>query len=266
MTEVYDTATDTWVTRASMPYDAMKITAQEVDGKIYVIARDIYVYDPINDSWTTTARLPSSPYAGSSPVSVVVDNKIILTGEYSTGLSYEQRLYIFDPKTNNLTQGKTGPLIVSNGAAGTTTGAKAPQRVYVMGLASEKYPSYSVNQVYEPKTDNWTMATSMPTNRTDFGVAVINDTLYAIGGVILTYSYDATGKYIQSSDTTLTSINEQYIPLGYGTILPSPTANPSAHSGSVNQSISTEFIAIIVAITIILLIALFIYKMKKNNH
>ncbi|MCL5949102.1 MAG: hypothetical protein M1490_01325, partial [Candidatus Bathyarchaeota archaeon] len=77
-TEVYDTATDSWVTRASMPYAAMQITAQEVNGKIYVIARNIYVYDPISDSWTTTARLPSSPYAGSSPVSVVVDNKIIV--------------------------------------------------------------------------------------------------------------------------------------------------------------------------------------------
>ena len=262
-TEVYDTTTDTWETKAPMPYASMLITAQEVDGKIYVIARNIYVYDPINDHWATIARLPSSPYAESSPLSVVVDNKIIVTGEYFTGSDYEQRLYIFDPKTDNLTQGKTGPLIVSNGAAGVTTGAKAPQRVYVLGLASEKYPSYSVNQVYDPKTDTWTIASAMPTNRTGFGAAVINDTLYAIGGEILTYSYDATGKYIQSSHLTTTSINEQYIPIGYGSITPSPTTNSSAPSDAVNQPIPTEFIALIIVIAIVLLIAaLSVYRMS----
>ena len=110
-------------------------------------------------------------------------------------------------------------------------------------------------------------ATAMPSVRINFGIANVNDTLYAIGGTSLPYSYDETGKYVEYGTSSVSNINEQYIPIGYGTISPIPTANPSAPSGSVNPSISTEFVAIIAAIAIILLVvALFIYKMKKNNH
>jgi hypothetical protein len=78
----------------------------------------------------------------------------------------------------------------------------------------------------------------MPTLRMDFGVAVVNDTLYAIGGFLVSYSYDSTGKYIQSSQATPTNINEQYIPLGYGTLHPEiqffSLQNKSYNSSSVS--------------------------------
>jgi hypothetical protein len=67
----------------------------------------------------------------------------------------------------------------------------------------------------------------MPTLRTFFGVAVVNDTVYAIGGLLISYTYDSTGKYIQSSQATPTNINEQYIPLGYGTMQPTTSPTPN---------------------------------------
>jgi len=235
-----------------MPSAAMHITAQEVNGKIYVISRNIYAYDPSTDSWTTTTRLPYSIYAGSSPVSVVFDNKIIVTGEYSISM----RLYIYSPEFNNLTVGETAPLIVGNGAGGVTSGVEAPQRVYVFGLASGMYPPYSVNQVYDPKTANWTLATAMPTSRVEFGVAVVNDTLYAVGGIVITYSYDETGKYIQGRSASITNINEQYLPFGYGTIKPSPTASPSEPSASGNQQpAAPDFSVLIVVVVVLVLVA-----------
>ena len=248
--EVYDTLKDTWATKASMPTSGgMDISAQEINGKIYVTGSTyILVYDPINDSWIDTGSTPMPRY------SAVVDNKIIATNVHDVllpptspyyGGSYPaQQVVIYDPEKNNLTQGKDGQIGIGGTAVGATTGVKAPKRVYVLGVTSQKVPLVSVNQAYDPKTDTWSEATSMPTLRTDFGVAVVNDTLYAIGGLRISYTYDSTGKYIQSSQATPTNINEQYIPLGYGTLHPeiqifSPQ-NESYNSSSISLDFSTD--------------------------
>jgi N-acetylneuraminic acid mutarotase len=204
--EVYDTVTGTWITRAPMPEEGMQISAQEVNGKIYVIGlAQIYVYDPVSDSWTNKTSIPL-PTSGSTPVSVVIDNKIIVTGKYSVGydLQSEQQTWIYDTENESWSQGKSGPTVVGLGGVGVTDGVKAPQRVYVLGLATEQYPPPSVNEAYDPKTDTWAIATAMPTNRSDFSVVVVNDLLYAIGG----YLYS-------SRSLTLTNVNEQYTPIGY---------------------------------------------------
>lgn len=225
VTEVYDTVTDTWTTKASMPVQIMEISAQEINGKIYIIgAGQIYVYDPVSDSWTDKGYMPMPRY------SAVVDSKIIATGVHDVGYAPTspyyggthpaQQIAIYDPENNNLTQGKDGEVGVDGASIGATIGIKAPPRVYVIGVTAQKVPHVPVNQVYDPKTDTWTTAAAMPTIRIDFGVAVVNDTLYAIGGLLVSYTYDSTGKYIQSSQATPTNINEQYIPLGYGTLHP----------------------------------------------
>jgi len=198
--EVYDTVTNTWETKASMPYAELGLKASVVNGKIYVVGGAFtYAYDIENDSWALKKQAPVS-----HPWSVVVDNKLVVTGEFSTGLvSSEQKILIYDTETDNWNEGTSEPTAVVEGAAGATTGLRAPQRVYVLGLAVNQHPTPSTNQVYDPETDAWATATPMPTNRTHFGVAVINDVLYAIGG------------YLYSSGE-VTGVNEQYYPIGYG--------------------------------------------------
>jgi len=129
----------------------------------------------------------------------------------------------YDPISNNLIHGSDASIAIDAGSVGATSGIYAPQRVYVMGVNSPYSPSVSVNQAYDPITDTWTTEKPMPTLRTDFGIAVINDTLYAIGGLRLSYSYDSTGRYIQSSNASPTNVNEQYTPIGYGTVYPKIT-------------------------------------------
>jgi len=208
--EVYDTVTDSWVTKASMPFDGMKLRANVVNGKIYVMQGFyVHVYDPADDSWTNRTRMPATPREGSvsPPVSVVVDDKIVVTGEFSTGFgSSEQKVLIYDTETDNWSEGTSGPVVVVEGAAGATTGVKAPQKVYVLGLIVEALYPTVINQVYDPKTDTWATATTMSTTRSDFGVAVVNDILYVIGG------------YLRVSPNVIpTAANEQYIPIGYST-------------------------------------------------
>ncbi len=208
VTEVYDTVTDAWETRAPMPDEAMKFQAHVVNGKIYVMDGSLpYVYDPADDSWALKTRMPP-PYPSSSLVSVVVDNKIIVTGEFSTGFgSSEQKVLIYDTEADSWSEGTSGPTIIIGGAAGATTGVKALQRIYVLGLA-RGLPPPSVNQVYDPKTDTWATAIAMPTLRRDFGVVVVDEVFYVIGG----YSY-TTDRY---DSVRPVAVNEQYIPIGYG--------------------------------------------------
>ena len=101
----------------------------------------------------------------------------------------------------------------------------------------------------------------MPTEREYFGVANVNDTLYIIGGQ--TYYYPNLESWSSDPHITPHGTVEQYISFGYGTVSPSPTANPSAPSDAVNQPIPTEFIALIIVIAIVLLIAaLSVYRMS----
>ena len=206
LNEVYDTARDTWTTKSPMPKATMKFQAHMVNGKIYAIGTTFtYVYDPDDDSWINKTRMPQLQPA-SSLVSAVVGNKIIFTGEFRIGWNYAsaQKVIIYDTETDSWKEGGAGPTVISAGAAGATTGMKAPARVYVLGLALEQYPYPSVNRVYNPKTDTWATAGAMPTNRSDFGVAVVNDILYVIGGYVRL-----------PRSLTLTNLNEQYVPIGY---------------------------------------------------
>jgi hypothetical protein len=244
--EEYDTFTDTWTVKAHMPKGGgMHMSAQEVNGLVYVFDSQnyVYVFNPLNDSWTEKNSLSIPPYTA------VVDGKIIATGTHgvrtnrtSYALANEvQQVAIYDPLTNNLTQGLDASIGVDAGNVGATSGFYAPRRLYVMGVKSSSSPSIPVNQAYDPTTNTWTEATPMPTSRIHFGVAVVNDTLYAIGGLLISYTYDSSGKYIQSSQATPTKINEQYIPLGCGTLYPEIKIFSPKNQSYNSSSVSLDF-------------------------
>jgi N-acetylneuraminic acid mutarotase len=230
--EVYDTVTDSWVTKASMPFDGMKLQANVVNGKIYVMQGSyVHVYDPANDSWTKGTGMPATPVqgSGSPPVSVVVDDKIVVTGEFSTGFgSSEQKVLIYDTETDSWSEGTSGPVVLICGAAGATTGVKAPKRVYVLGVPGG-YPSPIINQVYDLEADAWAAATPLPTYLKDFGITVVNDILYLIGGY-----YTASREAWLHGLVTPVAVNEQYIPIGYST--PPETKIVSPENQTYNES------------------------------
>jgi hypothetical protein len=215
--EVYDTVTNTWETKTSMPYKGMKCQAHVVNGKIYVMDGSmVYAYDPENDSWATKTRMPQPyPDYDSSPVSAAVVNKIVVTFEFSTFNSstmfelYEQKVMIYDTETDSWSGGTSGTIIVIDGAAAATAGVKAPQKVYVLGLEYGHYPVVpAANQVYDVMADAWETATAMPALRIDFSVAVLDDVFYVIGGFVFTS--------LGHGMVTPVAVNEQYAPVGYG--------------------------------------------------
>jgi N-acetylneuraminic acid mutarotase len=223
-TQVYDPTTDSWENRAPLPSIIMEMQANVVDNKIYVISgqplaglgivnplNTNYVYDPIMDSWSEMAPIPV-PVMGYA--SAVVDNKIyIISGGHEGGPDYEpiNLVQIFDPATNQWTNGTSIPIAVSSAGACATTGVSFPKRIYVLGGADNYYyhhsqQGYDFNQVYDPETDTWTNATALPTPRKGFNAVVINDEIYAIGG---------------SDRDIYFTVNEKYTPSGYIPELPS---------------------------------------------
>ena len=81
-------------------------------------------------------------------------------------------------------------------SAGATTGMFAPERIYVFSAEAD-LPYWQLTlrkfttQNYDPKTNNWADCVSMATGHFDAGVAVVNDTLYVIGGFTTKFSSDS---------------------------------------------------------------------------
>jgi N-acetylneuraminic acid mutarotase len=216
---VYNPATDKWNTsKTSMPTARAGIEANVVDGKIYVIGgrnsdgitNVTEVYDPATDTWATKTPIPTPVY---SYASAVVDNKIYIIGGWtqranSTLVSRVGLNQIYDPKTDTWSSGM--PIPISNGAnAGTTSGVMAPKRIYVIGGG--------MNQIYDPANGSWTVGTPIPKsdrrleNFDDVVIAVLDDQLYAMGGIYW------------GEDGNTCSVNEQYTPIGYIPEFPSWT-------------------------------------------
>jgi N-acetylneuraminic acid mutarotase len=139
---VYDPATDTWENRTPMPTERYTDDANVVDGKIYVacglipapfgfisVSSATEVYDPENDSWSELEPIPTPVV---SYASAVLDDKIYIIGGIKEGNYYDPPItlvQIYDPKTNQWTQGTPLKEPVSSAAAITTMGLKAPKRI-----------------------------------------------------------------------------------------------------------------------------------------
>lgn len=219
--EVYNPATDTWETKTPMPTATWLVPANAVNGKIYVIDWNgkVYAYDIAADSWSTKSTAPTPSAAGfDGHVSAVVNGKIHIIGGLST--SGDSNLHqVYNPITDNWTYASSPPNSIGNavgqGAAAATTGELALKRIYVFGQNGnlrQGEPQGS-NRIYNPQDDSWTFGVNVPTDRINFGVAVVNDTIYVIGGG------SATSWFVGTFGPS--AVNERYTPVGYGAPDPS---------------------------------------------
>jgi N-acetylneuraminic acid mutarotase len=219
--EVYDPVKNIWEIKESMPTPRADLCASVVDGKIYLIGGKEYwgvepfyheldvneVYYPETDSWTTKSPMPI-PALGYA--SEVVNGKIYVIGgarEFQEGLGTLTAIgsnQVYDSKNDTWSSRASLPVAVSHAAACVTSGVTTPKRIYVVGGFDQTNYS-NATHVYDFERDVWSSGALMPTARAYLGLAVVDDALYAIGG------FDGLN---------LLAVNEQYTPLGYGTVPP----------------------------------------------
>jgi N-acetylneuraminic acid mutarotase len=269
--EVYNTETNSWQTKTPMPTARYSIEANVVDGKIYVIggyesssnlyaSAKVEVYDPVADTWTTGSPMPT---AVGGYASTVVDGKIyVISG--SVGESAMTNLnQIFDPKIDKWSFGAPIPMSVTAAVAGATTGTKAAKAIYVIGGANATYPlnGQYTNQVYFPETNSWSMAASMPTDRAGLALAVVNDTLYVMGGGHNIFIMDSTvvmqyTPFARAQKDTATPLPST-TPTPDSTVSPSPSPTPA-----IPEFPSSVFLLLfIITISFVTLV-----YFKKRNH
>lgn len=208
--EVYDPMTNTWESRKSLPIAGAGLHANLIGEKIYLIgghSNETIVYDPITDSCTTAEHLPID-----AAHSYVYD-------EYSTSVSFEEKIHyigysdmgnfhlIYDSKSDSWSEGSAPSDLPAFAAGGATSGVKCPARIYVFGENSTyrtiapwatSFPG-GIALVYDPNVDTWTTAVSNLTDRVNFGVGVVDDGFYLIGGAVPTINsnYDASSLSVQ---------------------------------------------------------------------
>lgn len=201
VTEVYDPVADTWVTKAAMPSARILLQANVVDDKIYLIGgydnRTFNeVYDPATDSWTTKAPIPTEVVAY---LSAVVDGKI-----YVIGGAFNNLTQIYDPKTDTWSSGASIPVGVSGAGGCTITGASGQKAIYVVGGETGIFSPQNLTQVYFPENDSWNLGVPLPAVRSRLCAAVVNDTLYALGGTRAVIHQGLTDNYqlaLESEDS-----------------------------------------------------------------
>ena len=313
VTEVYDTVTGSWSVKTSLPVKGANLQGQVVDGKIFVLnGCDLFMYDLTKDVWTEKTSINAQQLVGSNFVaSAVVDSNILVTGNFTfaTLSRTETKVMIYDTLTDVWRVGTKPPHELSSGIAEATTGRYAPQRVYLIGTitttiqeslqpsgghkyVSTQWPThsyshiYSLVEIYEPAIGIWSTV-GVPANRVDFGIAVLDDVLYVIGGYNIVQkektitidmeAYNPNGGWntiIVSEQFKVpdyvvdepTALNLQCIPIGYGSVTtPEPSTSPSGPSTPFEPFLIILVIVAVVLMVGIIVTSLFLYFNKRRR-
>ena len=198
--EAYDPNTDTWKKEASLPSPRSQFTTEVIDGKIYVIGSlnlsdgvvessgPMELYDPETNQWTAKAAMHVNR---SGFQTETINEKIYVIGgwdPHSNGGSIAGVLTSmeeYDPATDKWTM--KAPMIEKKGSFQTVV---VNGKIYVIGGWNDiKYGDQAANylssvQEYNPKTNKWTEKSPLKMGRRGFDTAVINDSIYAIGGLV----------------------------------------------------------------------------------
>jgi N-acetylneuraminic acid mutarotase len=190
---IYDAGLDTWTQGANLPagYPAVEnAAAVSIGGLLYVFGgatsafsgavANAAVYDPTTDVWT---NLPDMPTARSGPGAAVVGGLVyVLGGMDASGTSLES-VDVFDPvalswsTAASMTIARDNPMVASLGGELLVFGGRTRQHAMLPDV-----DNLDSVEIYDPGTDQWFDATSMPTGRRTGGAVVVDGEVLVMGG------------------------------------------------------------------------------------
>ncbi len=165
----------------------------ELNGLFYLIGgrgnKAIQVYSPVTDTWSNTGAITNDIHHFQA---IAWNGKIYIVGAFTGGFPNENPLTtikIFDPATNQLTDGATIPANRRRGSAGVAvyndkfyvvSGNRLGHRKFLMDNQTIAHAPWF--DIYDPVTDTWQVLPDAPRARDHFHAAVINNRLYAASG------------------------------------------------------------------------------------
>jgi N-acetylneuraminic acid mutarotase len=273
---VYDPATDTWEAKTPMPTSRQFLTANIVDDKIYLIGglalgpppawQDkltndprsklitysesslTEMYDPITDSWTEKESIPT---AVDSYASVVIDKRIYVISGRSGG-NVLGLVQVYDTQVDEWCLAAPIPTPVEGAAVCVMTTGNT-EAVYVVGgsIRSDGGNATNLNQIYFPENNSWTTGKPMLDNMSGLSVVVVNDRLFAMGG-ISNYGYVATTYQYTPANLTETDSTTS-----------SPEPSPSNETQN-NPTFTSELSIFLILLTTTV-ISVITIRWKKNT-
>ena len=175
----------TWSTARNAPESMDHAAAAALDGYVYVaggsvekkVSNKFWRYDPIDDSWATMPPLPIPRYGATMQA---LDDKLYLIGGASRG-DDERSIEVFDPATASWSLIENALTVEREGSATAIYG----DRIALVGGHDSNERNMTSCDLFDPVTDAWSVCSSMHVGRSGFGLAAVDDRLFAIGGVNL---------------------------------------------------------------------------------
>ena len=184
--QVYNPATNTWTTKASLPHVVAGFGnngAQVIGGLVYVpggLRRFqgypyLQVYNPATNLWVDKAQMPAIPPYGlpglAFGVSGAIDGKLYVLGTCQEGGQFcGEAFERYDTATDTWTILPLPPVV--------------PMFDRAAGVLNKKFyvTDGKVLEVYDPATNTWSKKAPPPSGRSRFTSASVNNKLYVVGG------------------------------------------------------------------------------------
>jgi N-acetylneuraminic acid mutarotase len=184
--EAYDPTTNTWTTKASIPFSSDHPNVAATADKLYILgevgAQNSAEYDPAANTWTMKAQIPTQRAASAS---AAIGTKIYVAGGAmgSNGASFGPTVRDFaayDTVANTWETLDPIPMPGRNHAVG----AAVNGIFYIIGGRTNGPTDGLQNRVdaYDPATRTWTQKANMPVARGGCMGGVVNGQIVVVGG------------------------------------------------------------------------------------
>jgi len=174
----------TWTTARSIPEAIDHGAAAVLDGYIYVaggtveklVTNKFWRYDPSDDSWASMPPLPVPRYAATMQA---VDGKLYLFGGAASHGHDERSIEVYDPGARSWSL--IDDALPSEREESET--ASFMGRIALVGGRDREERNLTSCDLYDAVRNGWAVCSNMHSGRSDFGLAAVDDRLFAIGGV-----------------------------------------------------------------------------------